>query len=93
MGFFIIISGLAGGCLLSVLVGIIGSRRTIGFTLAFLLSLLFTPLVGLIITLLCDPRSDIEPHNGCLDTLLAIVGGFFVLLALLMFFSVGMAAV
>lgn len=52
MAILTLLFGLLSGCLLAVLVGIIGSRRRIGFGLAFLLSLIFTPLVGLIITLL-----------------------------------------
>ena len=55
MAILTLLFGLLSGCLLAVLVGIIGSRRRIGFGLAFLLSLIFTPLVGLIITLLTDP--------------------------------------
>ena len=57
MAILTLLFGLLSGCLLAVLVGIIGSRRRIGFGLAFLLSLIFTPLVGLIITLLTDPLS------------------------------------
>ena len=52
MSILIVLFGLLSDCLLSVLVGIIGSSRRIGFGLAFLVSLIFTPLVGLIITLL-----------------------------------------
>ena len=55
MSILIVLFGLLSDCLLSVLVGIIGSSRRIGFGLAFLVSLIFTPLVGLIITLLTDP--------------------------------------
>ena len=54
MSILIVLFGLLSDCLLSVLVGIIGSSRRIGFGLAFLVSLIFTPLVGLIITLLTD---------------------------------------
>ena len=60
MSILIVLFGLLSGCLLSVLVGIIGSSRRIGFGLAFLVSLIFTPLVGLIITLLTDPL----PYGG-----------------------------
>ena len=55
MAILTLLFGLLSGCLLAVLVGIIGSRRRIGFGLAFLLSLIFTPLVGLIVALLTDP--------------------------------------
>lgn len=60
MSILIVLFGLLSDCLLSVLVGIIGSSRRIGFGLAFLVSLIFTPLVGLIITLLTDPL----PYGG-----------------------------
>lgn len=46
--FLVILFGALSGCLLSVLVGVIGSRRRIGFGWAFLISLIFTPLVGLV---------------------------------------------
>lgn len=66
--------GILGGCFLSVLVGIIGSRRRIGFGWAFLLSLLFTPLVGLIIALVTDPLPGGESRWGCLGLLVALLG-------------------
>ena len=55
MGILTVVFGILSGCLLSVLVGIIGSSRRIGFGWAFLISLIFTPLVGLIVALLTDP--------------------------------------
>ena len=64
MAILTLLFGLLSGCLLAVLVGIIGSRRRIGFGLAFLLSLIFTPLVGLIITLLTDPLSGGDQRWG-----------------------------
>lgn len=87
MIFFTLVFGLLGGCLLAVLVGIIGSRRRIGFGWAFLISLILTPLVGLIVTLLSDPLPGGDRRWGCLGTLLAVlgilfmVGVFFLLLA------------
>lgn len=72
--FLVILFGALSGCLLSVLVGVIGSRRRIGFGCAFLLSLIFTPLVGLIVALLTDPLPGEERRWGCLGTLLAILG-------------------
>lgn len=74
IGFLILIFGLLSGCLLAVLVGILGSRRRIGFGLAFLLSLIFTPLVGLIITLLTDPLPGGDQRWGCIGTSIAILG-------------------
>lgn len=40
--------------ILSVLVGILGGKRKIGFALALICSLLLSPLIGLIITLISD---------------------------------------
>lgn len=74
MGVLTLLFGLMSGCLLSVLVGIIGSRRRIGFGLAFLVSLIFTPLVGLIVTLLTDPLPDGGQRWGCIGTLVALLG-------------------
>lgn len=69
-----VLFGLLGGCLLAVLVGILGSRRRIGFGWAFLASLLLTPLVGLIITLLTDPLPGGGQRWGCIGTVIAILG-------------------
>lgn len=55
MSILAVIFGILSGCFLAVLVGIIGSHRRIGFGWAFLISLIFTPLVGLIVALLTDP--------------------------------------
>ena len=52
MSILAVIFGILSGCFLAVLVGIIGSHRRIGFGWAFLISLIFTPLVGLIVALL-----------------------------------------
>lgn len=68
MSILIVLFGLLSDCLLSVLVGIIGSSRRIGFGLAFLVSLIFTPLVGLIITLLTDPLPYGGQRWGCVGT-------------------------
>ena len=84
--------GIASGCLLAVLVGLIGRRRRIGFGWAFLISLLLTPLVGLIITLLTDPLPDSEQSRwGCIGTLVAILG--FLFLAAFVFLLLAGAAV
>lgn len=83
------IFGIASGTLFSVLVGIIGSNRKIGFGWSFLLSLIFTPLVGLIFTLISDPLPyGSERRYGCLAPILGIIGFILlipVLLALLGF--------
>lgn len=74
MSFLAVLFGLLSGSLLSVLVGIIGSRRRIGFGWTFLLSLIFTPLVGLIITLLTDPLPGDVQRWGCIGTTVAVLG-------------------
>ena len=89
MGILTVVFGILSGCLLSVLVGIIGSRRRIGFGLAFLLSLIFTPLVGLIITLLTDPLPGGDQRWGCIGTLLAILGLAFLAAFLLLLLTGG----
>ena len=68
MAILTLLFGLLSGCLLAVLVGIIG------FGLAFLLSLIFTPLVGLIITLLTDPLPGGDQRWGCIGTFIAVLG-------------------
>lgn len=73
MGILTVVFGILSGCLLSVLVGIIGSSRRIGFGWAFLISLIFTPLVGLIVALLTDPLPGGDRRWGCIGTLLAIL--------------------
>ena len=89
MAILTLLFGLLSGCLLAVLVGIIGSRRRIGFGLAFLLSLIFTPLVGLIITLLTDPLPGGDRRWGCIGTLLAILGLAFLAAFLLLLLTGG----
>ena len=71
---FTVLFGVLSGCLLSVLVGIIGSRRRIGFGGAFLISLIFTPLVGLIVALISDPLPDGIQRWGCIGTVVAVLG-------------------
>lgn len=59
--------GLTAGILLDVLVGLLGSRRNIGFGWAFIISAIFTPIIGLIITLISEPLpAGSEPKYGCL---------------------------
>ena len=100
MSILIVLFGLLSDCLLSVLVGIIGSSRRIGFGLAFLVSLIFTPLVGLIITLLTDPLpggdgtlADYVPYGGqrwgCVGTFVAILGLLFLCAFLILLLAGG----
>ena len=77
--FFTVVFGLLSGCFLSVLVGIIGSRRRIGFGWSFLLSVIFTPLVGLICALISDPLPSGEKRWGCLGVLFATLGVLFLI--------------
>lgn len=83
MEILLVVFGLLSGCLLSMLVGIVGSRRRIGFGLPFLLSLLFTPLIGLIVALLSDPLPGGDIRWGCMGTLIGMMA--FVCLAAFVF--------
>ena len=75
--FLIIVAALFFGIGIDALVGILGSRRNIGFGWAFIISLLFTPLVGLIAVLLSDPlAANTEPKYGCLGRTLGCAGVF-----------------
>jgi len=69
----LVLYGLITSSLVSVLVGLLGARRRIGFGWAYLLSVLTTPLIGLIITLLFDKLPDGERRWGCLGVILAII--------------------
>lgn len=89
--FLTILFGLLSGCLLSVLVGLLGARRRIGFGWAFLASVLFTPLVGLIVVLLSDPLPGCQRRWGCIGVLLALLGLLFLAGFLLLLFTGGVA--
>ena len=80
----LLVFGLLGGCFLSVLVGIIGARRNIGFGLAFLVSVLFTPLVGLIVAMISDPLPYGERNWGCLGSLFGALGTAFLTIFLIL---------
>ena len=90
MGLSLLIFGLLTGSFLAALVGLLGARRKIGFGWTFFLSVLFTPLVGLIVCLLSDKLPNGERKWGCLGSILAIITiVLFVFLALMV---VGVAA-
>lgn len=89
MGVFTVLFGALSGCLLSVLVGLVGSNRRIGFGWSFLLSLIFTPLVGLICTLLSDPLPSGEKRWGCIGTFVALLGALCLVIFLLLLFTGG----
>ena len=75
MSLFALFFGLMSGCFLSVLVGIVGSKRRIGFGWAFLASLLLTPLVGLLLALISDPLPvGTDRGLGCIGTLFGVLG-------------------
>ena len=77
----IIIFAIASGLLLDVLVGFLGSRRNIGFGWAFIISVLFTPLIGLIATLISNPLpAGAEPKYGCLGYSFGCLGTIFIVL-------------
>ena len=59
--------------LVSVLVGLLGARRRIGFGWSFLISVVTTPLIGLIVTLLFEKLPSGERKWGCLGTVLAFL--------------------
>ena len=57
-----------GWLLFSIIVGAIGSGRKIGFWGAFLLSLLLSPIIGIIITLVSKNKEDEEYKEKLLKT-------------------------
>ena len=72
---------LSGHLLLDVLVGLLGSRRNIGFGWAFLISVIFTPLIGLIVVLISNPLpAGVEPKYGCLGYSFGCLGTIFIVL-------------
>ena len=77
MSILAVLFGILSGCFLAVLVGIIGSHRRIGFGWAFLISVIFTPLVGLIVALLTDPLPGGDQRWGCIGTFVAVLGMLF----------------
>lgn len=90
----VVIFGLLSGCLLSVLVGMIGASRRLGFGWSFLISLLTTPFVGLICVLLSDPLPNTEPRRwGCIGTLVALLGMACFIGFLILLFTGGLAVV
>lgn len=63
------------------LIGLIGSRRNIGFGWAFIISLLFTPLIGLIAVLLSEQLpAGSEPKYGLLGYSFGCLGTAFMIL-------------
>ena len=89
MSILAVIFGILSGCFLAVLVGIIGSHRRIGFGWAFLLSVIFTPLVGLVVALLTDPLPGGDQRWGCIGTFVAVLGMLFLAAFLLLLLTGG----
>lgn len=85
----LLIFGLLTGSFLAALVGLIGARRRIGFGWTFFLSVIFTPLIGLIICLLSDKLPYGQRKWGCLGSILAIIT--IILLAFLVLLVIGAA--
>ncbi len=84
MSVLLLLFGALSGCFFSILVGMIGSNRRIGFGWAFILSLIFTPLVGLIITLFSDTLPyGTERRWGCLGVIFGLLG-FLMLIPVIM---------
>lgn len=88
MRFFITFTSLAlgglGALLANILIGFLGSRRKIGFSWAFCLSALLSPLMGLIITLLTDKLPDGKRKFGWFGILLGTLIFIFYILVLLL---------
>ncbi len=86
----VLIFALLSGCFLAALVGMLGRRRTIGFGWPFVLSLVFTPLVGLIIVLLSEKLPDGQKKGlGCIGGILAFLGFLCLIVFLLMLLGGG----
>ena len=79
----ILIGGALTGSFVAALVGLVGARRHIGFGWAFLLSVIFTPLIGLIVALLSDPLPAGERRFGCLGTALGLLS-FVIIFAIIL---------
>lgn len=63
MGYFF------GWLIFSIVVGVIGSSRKIGFFMAFLASIILSPIIGLIITLVSKDKSDEKYKKELIETL------------------------
>ena len=89
---FVLIFALLSGCFLAALVGMLGRRRTIGFGWPFVISLLFTPLVGLILVLLSEKLPNGEKQGlGCIGGVLAILGFLFLVTFVMLLVGIALA--
>ena len=86
----ILLFGALSGCFLSVLVGLVGRSRRLGFGWSFLLSLIFTPFIGLLCALISAPLPAGEQKGwGCIGTIAGGLGCLFLILFLLAIFAGG----
>lgn len=77
----ILICAVVLGVGVDALIGLLGSRRNIGFGWAFIISLLFSPLIGLIAVLLSERLpQDSEPKYGILGLSFGCLGAVFMIL-------------
>ena len=77
----ILIFAVAIGVGVDALIGLLGSRRNIGFGWTFLISLLLSPIIGLIAVLLSEPLPQgSEPNYGCLGYSFGCLGTIFMIL-------------
>lgn len=77
----ILICAVVLGVGVDAVIGLLGSRRNIGFGWAFIISLLFSPLIGLIAVLLSErlPQGS-EPKYGILGLSFGCLGAVFMIL-------------
>ena len=78
-----------GYIFLGIAFGLLLQKAGLGAGWAFLISLIFTPLVGLIVALLTDPLPGGDRRWGCIGTLLAILGLAFLAAFLLLLLTGG----
>ena len=71
---------------LSIIIAFLGKNRDIGYAYSFLISILLTPIVGILITLLSSRYRGVNPKRDAktkyLGMLIYIIGSLFFLLAL-----------
>lgn len=73
LSFTALVIGLLTGCFFAALVGVIGSHRRIGFGWAFLISVIVSPIIGLIVTL-CTPKLPNRDRKwGCFSALVGLL--------------------
>ena len=80
----ILIFAILLGVGIDAFIGIMGSRRNIGFGWAFIISICFTPIVGLIAVLLSQQLpAGSEPKYGCLGYTFGLLGMVLIVLIVL----------